>query len=87
MHMELNKPIDTVHIYVPTCYVRLSIFEPKRFNSRLFVSAQNKQCGLTVYTEATKLIFKVVLFNKLNIKHKADTNMFIFGSSHVYDVL
>lgn len=44
-------------------------------------------CGLTVYTEATKLIFKVVLFNKLNIKHKADTNMFFFGSSHVHDVL
>lgn len=30
-------------IYVLTCYVRLSMFERKRFNSRLFVSAQNKQ--------------------------------------------
>lgn len=30
-------------IYVSTCYVRLSMFERKWFNSRLFVSAQNKQ--------------------------------------------
>lgn len=44
-------------------------------------------CGLIVYIEVIKLIFKVVLFNKFNIKYKVDINMFIFGSLYVYDVL